>query len=188
MRRQLLLVSALAVVVSACASSGAIGFHVERGADFRAYRTFDWGLADALPAPDPRFVANAVFVDHVYGALERELLARGLRRAVGQAPDVLVHYHPASSTRRVLEPPACYGTACDAGEGPPAGARTLTTVDEGTLVIDIVDARTARPVWRGWVRDDAAVMLRQPERVDAAIARVVATFPAPLAASGRGGR
>lgn len=188
MRRQLLLVSALAVMASACASSGVIGFHVERGVDFGAYHTYEWGAADAFPAGDPRFAANAVFIDHVYGAIERELSARGLRRVTGEAPDLLVHYHAASATRRMLEPPACYGSGCDVGEGAPAHARTLTTADEGTLVIDIVDARTARPVWRGWVRDEAVSMLRHPERIDVAIARVVATMPASAAASGIGGR
>ena len=62
-------------------------------------------------------------------------------------------------------------------------ARTANRIvyDAGTIVVDLVDARTHRLVWRGWaegsidgVVDDQAWM---EKRVDEAVARIMARLP-----------
>lgn len=177
MRRHLPLVLAaiatVVVAVTGCATSGAVGFQIERSADFARYRTYDWGAPDALPLTDPRFASNAVFMDHVFGAVDRELRARGLERVTSGDPDLLVHHHVATTRRYTLEPLTRTNTPCADGDCRP----TVTTVDEGTLVLDIADARTQRIVWRGWVRDDARAMLRHPDTIDAALGRLLVLLP-----------
>lgn len=184
MRRHLPLlpVVVLALAATGCATSGVLGSHVARGVDFTAYRTFDWGAADPLPVSDPRFEANASLTDHVYGAVERGLQLRGLERATGD-PDLVVHYHATAQDRLVAEftgtnAPSCSGLDC----------RThLQRVDTGTLVLDVVDARSRRIVWRGWVQDDAREMLRHPERVSKAVGRLLDQLP-PCGTGADGGR
>ena len=53
--------------------------------------------------------------------------------------------------------------------------------DAGTIVIDLIDARSRRLVWRGWaeggidgVVDDQASM---EQRIDEAVARILEKFP-----------
>jgi hypothetical protein len=48
-------------------------------------------------------------------------------------------------------------------------------------VIDVVDARTKRVIWRGWARQDLADMLNNPRAMDAYVQKAVramfARFP-----------
>jgi hypothetical protein len=180
MRRFLLLASFSALVIGAsgCATTlMPVSSHVQRGLDFARYRTYDWGPADAIPTGDRRLEQNAFFVDHVHGAIDRGLQARGLTRAVDVPADLLVHYH-ASVTERMevvridQESRACVGADC----------RSVVEVyDAGFLIIDIVDARDKRVVWRGWAEHRLEDMLDRPDRVarriDDAVARVLATLP-----------
>jgi hypothetical protein len=60
--------------------------------------------------------------------------------------------------------------------------------DAGTLVIDLVDARTQRTVWRGWAEHRLEDMLDDPRavrrRIDDAVRRILDTLPPiPMARS-----
>ena len=70
--------SALGLV--GCATMS-VSSHVERGLDLAQYRTYDWGPADALPTGDPRLDKNPFFQDHVQGAVEKQLAAKGFERS-----------------------------------------------------------------------------------------------------------
>jgi hypothetical protein len=187
-------VKQLAVAVSALAAAGCAtmmtaGSHVERGLDFAQYRTYDWGEADALPTGDPRLDQDPFFQDHMLGAVERQLAAKGLARvASGATPDLRVHYH-ASITRRLDV------RAADSGYGSCTGDDCLGEVTEfeaGTLVLDLVDVRTNRVIWRGWAQDSVEGVLDNPDRMEAqinqAVARIMEQLPRSLAASSRTGQ
>lgn len=77
-----------------------VSSHVDRGINFARYRTYDWGPADALPTGDPRLDKNPFFKDHVKGAVEKQLAARGLEMSTSGTPVLLIHYH-ASFTERI---------------------------------------------------------------------------------------
>ena len=136
-----------ALVLTGCATMN-VSSHVLRGADFTQYRTFEWGPADALPTGDPRLDRDPFFQDHVQGAVEKGLAGRGFARVSVGTPDLLIHYH-ANISRRIdinwldRERGYCYDDAC--------GVRTVEK-EAGTLVLDVIDARTNRLVWRGWAQ------------------------------------
>jgi len=67
---------------------------MDRGLYVRHYRTYDWGPADTLPASDPRLAGNPSFQDHLLGAVEKQMAAKGFSRTgADQQPDLLIHYH-----------------------------------------------------------------------------------------------
>ena len=68
-----------ALIWTACATMN-VSSHVRRGIDITEYRTFDWGPADALPTGDPRLKQDPFFQDHMMGAFEKEMAARGFER------------------------------------------------------------------------------------------------------------
>jgi hypothetical protein len=168
--------AALALAAGGCAAKHA-GSYVERSVDFAQYRTYDWAPADALPAGDPRLEQNAYFQDYVQGAVQRGLAGRGFGKAPSAAPDLLIHYH-ASVTRRVGVDPfdrefgACYDETC---------AVRVLEFEAGMLVLDVVDARTGRLVWRGWARHGVADILSNPDRmatrINEAVAGMLETMP-----------
>jgi hypothetical protein len=123
-----------------------------------------------LPTGDPRLDRDPFFKDHVQGAVERGLGARGLELASSGTPDLLIHYH-ANISERVdvnrADQPHGY---CGAGDCPPETVR----YEAGTLVLDFIDARTNKLVWRGWARNSVEDMLRNRDRMAKTIDRAVA--------------
>jgi hypothetical protein len=155
-----------------------VSSHVEAGLDMRGYRTFDWGPADALPTGDRRLDENPLFKDYVTGAVERQLAGKGLAlAATGERPDLLLHYH-ANVTQKVDVASADrrYGYCTDTG-----CSNQLYEYEAGTLVFDVVDARTNRVIWRGWAQDRAEPILESrdvmEQRIREAVSRVFKRFP-----------
>ena len=164
-------VALAALASTGCASAMNVSSHIERGLDFTQYRTYDWGPADALPTGDPRLDQDVFFKDRVQGAVERGLASKGLQMSTSGTPDLLIHYHAHISQRidadRVDRRLGyCYGADCQPD---------LLEYEAGTLVLDVVDTRTNRVIWRGWARDSVeddparafARWLRYPEADDA---------------------
>jgi hypothetical protein len=126
-------------MLTGCASSMNVSSYVEHVLDVSRYRTYDWGPADALPTGDPRLDRNSFFRDHMEGAVEKQLAARGMERSAPGKADLLIHYH-ASIDRRLNVNAADrqYGY-CSADDCP----AYVSEYEEGTLVLDVVDtART----------------------------------------------
>lgn len=158
-----------------------VSSHVQRDIDFGRYRTYDWGPADALPTGDPRLDNSPFFKDHLQGAVERNLAGRGLELAsAAGAPDLLIHYH-ANVQQRIdvnrvdRKYGYCYGEDC--------GVRVVE-YEAGTLVLDVVDARTNRVVWRGWAQASLEGVIDNQERmarmINEAVTRMLERFPRAL--------
>ena len=148
-------------VVAGCAPMR-VSSHVDRDRDFTRYRTFDWGPADALPAGDPRLERDAFFQDHIQGAIERNMAAKGFQRAEATAtPDVRVHFHAVIDRRidvNLLDYQSGYCSRNDC-------QTDVSEYEEGTLVVDMIDVRTNRLVWRGWARDSVEGVLTNEDRL-----------------------
>jgi hypothetical protein len=173
---QLTAAAAAALVLSGCATMTASS-HVERGLNFTQYRTYDWGPADALPTGDPRLDKDPFFQDHVEGALEKGMAARGYERATSTTPDLLIHYHASISQRidaaRVdRDRGYCYDDGCQA---------RVIEYEAGTLVLDVVDTKTNRVVWRGWAQDTVEGVLgnedRTAKKIDESVRRMLERLP-----------
>lgn len=168
------------VLTMGCATMG-VGSHVQTGLNVAQYHTYDWGQADALPAGDPRLDEDPFFKDHILGAVEKQMAAKGFERAeVDGHPDLLIHYHAAINRRlEVNRTDQEYGYCADEE----CRARVFE-YEAGTLVLDIVDANTNRVIWRGWAQDTIEGVLEDQDRmsrkIDEAVRRMLARFPRPL--------
>ncbi|MEQ1573383.1 MAG: DUF4136 domain-containing protein [Vicinamibacterales bacterium] len=163
----------LALAATGCITMS-VASHVERGVDFSQFRTWEWGAPDALPTGDPRLDNNEFFNDRLQGAIEKSLAGRGFARvARGTMPDLLIHYHANINQRfQVNEPdPNCNGN-CQA---------SVIDYEQGTLVIDMLDAKTNKLVWRGWAQDSVQGIIDDQDRlnrqVDEAVSKMFALFP-----------
>jgi hypothetical protein len=116
------------------------------------------------------------FKDRLLGAVEKAFAARGFERAAaGATPDMLMHYHANVSQRIQV----------DEAENCTVDCRpSIVEYDQGTLVLDLMDAGTGKLLWRAWAQDsvqgvidDQSVMER---KIDEAVAKMMATFPAGL--------
>jgi hypothetical protein len=169
-------VAASALALSGCATMN-VSSHFQRDIDFARYHTYDWGPADALPTGDPRLDANPFFKDHVQGEVEKAMAARGLELVTSRPPDLLIHYHANISQRidvnRVdRQYGYCYEGDCDV---------RVVEYEAGTLVLDVVDTRTNRVIWRGWAQDSVEGVLdnedRMARQIHEAVTRMMERFP-----------
>jgi len=174
-RLTLAAVALSALTVTACATMQVNSF-VERGADVTRYRTYHWASADAYSTGDPRLDNNEFFRDRIQAQVDRRLGDRGFEKTTAAGPDLLVHYH-ASVAQEVnangVDQPNSECEDCEP-----------YVYDAGTIVVDLVDARTSRLVWRGWAErsidgaiDDQTSMERE---IDEAVARIMERLPRRL--------
>jgi hypothetical protein len=166
-------VAALGVLaLTACATTNVRSF-VERGIDVQQYRTYSWGPAREQATGDPRLDNNRFFEEQIEAAVEHNLSARGFEKTAAGESDLLIRYY-ASVEHQVNANGADQPyTSCE--ECQPY------VFDAGTIVIDLIDARTRRMVWRGW--DESSIdgnvddQARMEKRVDDAVARILEKLP-----------
>ena len=121
---------------------------------------------------DPRFDNNRFFQERVEAAVELQLAARGFEKA-GATPDLLVRYY-ASVDQQVN---------ADGADRPFVACEDCRpfVFDAGTIVVDLIDARTKRLVWRGWEEGsiDGVIDNQQwmEKRIDQAVARIIEQLP-----------
>jgi hypothetical protein len=168
------------LAITGCATMN-VSSHVQRGLDVSRYHTYDWGPADALPVGDPRLEQDPFFQDHLRGEVEKAMTLHGFEwSAAGERADLLLHYHANISERLDVDRldvqrGYCGENGCD--------VPTLR-YEAGTLVIDVIDARTNRLIWRGWAQSAVKDMLANQDtmarQINEAIARMFEEFPKPL--------
>lgn len=161
------------VVVAATFAVGCatlnVSSHVERSINFEQFVTYGWEAADPLPTGDPRLDNNAFFVDYLTGAIEKQLAARGYRPATDTPPDLLIHYHANVSQRFEVHgvQPNTYPNCS------PNCEPAIVEYEEGTIVIDLVNAATGKLVWRGWAQDNFRGVIDNQDVMRDQIARSV---------------
>ena len=168
---------ALSLTTAACATTMSVSSHVERGLDFSRYRSFEWGPPDALPTGDPRLDRDPFFKDHVQGVVEKQLAARGMELSATGTPDILVHYHANIRKRIDVNRIDRAHGYCTESNCPPE----TVEYEAGTLVLDFIDARTNRLIWRGWAQSSVEDMLHDQGRmattIDQAVTRMLTRLP-----------
>lgn len=169
--------AALILAVTGCASMN-VNAYAARGFDLSRFRTYAWVPGAPAATGDPRLDGNPFFDTRVRADTEGRLAERGLEKTSQKTPDLLVHYH-VNMTQRIdtKDLDREYGS-CERGDC------QVEVYDAGTILIDLVDARTNTLVWRGWaegsmdgVIDDQSSM---EARIDEAVTRIIARLPRRL--------
>lgn len=110
-----------------------ISIDADRTQDFSAFKTYAWKGGDT--ASDPA-VAAAIVAD-----VDEQLAAKGMKKA-DTAPDLYVHYH-------VKQRDDVKITDWDEGKFKLENRKvTEKWAKVGTLVVDLVDAKTGMVIWR----------------------------------------
>ncbi len=180
MRRAVLtLIGVLAL--GACATLQT-GSDFDRSVSFAPYRSFAW-----LPRSHPDS-PNPLNVQRVQDAIRAELEAKGLRLEadVGRA-DLAVDFTVGAAERTdITTYPVEFGGGWRWGGGYFGNEIDVHQYQEGTLVINLFDARGHRPIWHGWARKPLSRQdLADPgPPLRAAVAAVLARYP-PAAAAPR---
>jgi hypothetical protein len=160
---------ALALTTVGCVSLR-VNSYVERGFDLQRYRTFGWAPPGTVSTGDPRLDNNRFFDERVRMQVEKEMSRRGLEKTTAAPPDLIVHYH--ASVTQEIDP-----GSLDRGSQPPdQEADEPYVYDAGTLLIDFVEARTNRLVWRGWAEGSIDGLIDDQKWLEKRIDEIVASI------------
>jgi hypothetical protein len=160
----------VAAVTVACAPVTVTSF-TAREVQVSRYRTYDWGTVDTAVPGDPRLDNNLFFHDYLRGAIDRQLRSRGYEQTA-LTPDVRVRYHANAAQRIYISGSEPTRERC--------GDCAVQVYDEGTVLIDLVDARTGALVWRGSAQTDLAGSVDDQARMEKTLERVVERILAKL--------
>jgi len=134
------------------------------GYDFSQVHTFSW-----LPTAGATLERSDPFLhSHIVNTIEYQLTSNGLTE-VSDNPDVRVTYYGSKDTEVRLQSDSYgygwggyggpgwgyYGYGAYGRVGPVSTTTRVVEYETGTLVVDIVDARTDELIWRGIVSDIA---------------------------------
>jgi len=183
------LASTSLLLFAACAAfRPAVRVNVDPRADFSGYRTF----AFASPLGTDRSGYQSIVSQYLKDASRRELEARGLRFDE-TAPNLIVNFNAELNeqmrTRTVPTPTVGVGMSRGDYYGYRTGLygswplyndqTTVTTYQEGTLNIDVADARLKQLVWEGVVvgRVTQKSLDNLQPTIDSAVTAAFAKFP-----------
>jgi len=144
--------------------------------DFAQYSTFAW-LPEESPPGTSRLGDSELMRRRVKRALTVQLLAKGIREAGDAAPDLLVGYHLGLERRLDVRTIEHFYTTPGRWHARYSVPETVVTeYDQGTVIIDFVDASEKRLVWRGVGTTVVPESLSSPEKRDALVREVVAAI------------
>jgi Domain of unknown function (DUF4136) len=174
----------LAFAAMTACSTLQVGSDYDRQATFMNYHTF------TVMKREHHSVHNPLVVQRTEDAIKEDLAQKGYRLAASPSEadftvDFTVGSHERTDINSYPEPYAGAGWVGWGGGpgwwgGPYWGNNIdVTRIREGTLSIDVFDARNHRPVWHGWAKKDLSQQdidhSEQPIRN--AVAAVLAKFP-----------
>ncbi|WP_461099884.1 DUF4136 domain-containing protein [Spirosoma luteolum] len=184
---RLLLLGGLLLALVSC--SPRVTVDQNNNVNFNKYRTFAWMDSDVKAGQNPLYY-NQIATENVENTVARVLTDKGLQVA-SRRPDLLVGYHffVENKTRTVATPNSPYygpylgwGRWGYQGWGPSWwgwGGQQYVKEDyqAGTLVVDMVDARTRRLVWRGSIQNAVSDPARIAAQLTREVEKIVEKFP-----------
>jgi hypothetical protein len=181
---RLFLSVAVTTLVAACASGPTIRSNQDPGANFSAYQTYGFEPVLGTDRPGGN---QSLLSQYMKTAAAREMQLRGYRLA--DDPDLLVNFyvHTQEKIRTTQTPSSSgyygyrggrYGTYSGYGYG--GGTETtVTQYTEGTVNIDVIDAKRKQLVWEGVAvgRVSKDVMDRLEAAANAVVTEIFAEYP-----------
>lgn len=180
--------SSIAVLLLISAACTTLSVHTDYNPayDFTKLRTYAWLQNASVPSNDAR-INNALVVDRVRAAVEKNLADKGYVKTVSASADFMVSWLGAIDKKLQVETiehfysPYGYG-ALYRDPFWNGGMRTSTTreYEVGTLVVDILDPREHKLIWRSTGKDRLKSK-KDPEAVtkgiNEAVSAIMKDFP-----------
>ena len=163
------------LVTSAVVYAQKVNVDSDPAAPFATYKTYAW--VDGTPAPNP------LNEERLHMSVDAQLALKGLRMNTTN-PDVVVVTHVTTKERQKL---VVSGFGYGPWWGGGLGTANVETYVDGTLVVDLYDAKTKKMVWRGVATATASDKpTKNAAKMNKALDKMFEKFPigAPVATSG----
>ena len=176
MRTRMAVTAALAVV-ALCATSAALAQDVNvnylPGKDFSGYKTYKWVEIQGAEKPD------AIVDGQIKAAIDKALAGKGFTKSTGDKADLFIAYQVAVNQERQWNTYSMGGPYSYRWGGG-MGTATSSTIQIGTLALDMYDSAAKELVWKGQASKTLSNE-KDPEKrqknVDKAMAKLLKDFP-----------
>jgi hypothetical protein len=186
------IVSLIALLALAGCSSYAVVSDYDSSMPFGSYKSYRWSGDGSAGIEDDALARNPLIYKHIRAAVNRELQAKGFVLKETGPVDFLVSTHAGIRERVTVGPPTFsfsyhrgyyrrgFGYYPAFWYDPYWPYPQLTYYEEGTVIIDVIDAKRNDIAWRGVVtsilnnHESPEEMHRQ---IDISVMKVLAKFP-----------
>lgn len=173
------------LIFSGCSTQPRVETDHQADFDFSSLKTFS--VAETKQEAKENILISPFTLSHIHSALSTELAKRYQSIGSGAKPDFIVNYHVVIEEK--IDPRSyndlygygyfgrAYRYPSPFFYGPNAGIRVYS---QGSLIIDIVDAKTEKPLWRGVSEKRLSRGMapqQQREVLSRAVTEVIAQFP-----------
>jgi hypothetical protein len=181
MQKLLALTSAFLLVAS-LAPAQDVGYNFDQQADFTKYRTYKWVAVKGAEAP------NELVAKQITDAIDRQLATKGLTKTDSDTADLYVAYQVAVDQEKQLTTwntgyamgPGWGGRYYGGYYGGGTTTATTSTINVGTLALDMYDNATKQLVWRGMASkqlDPKAKPEKRQKNLDKAMQKLLKNYP-----------
>jgi hypothetical protein len=162
------------LMLLACGSASAqnVTYNFMPGTDFSKYHTYKW-VTESNTHP------NQIVDQQIKDAIDQQLAAKGLTKTDGETAELFVGYQVSVNQERQWN---AYGGGMGWRFGGGMATATSSTIQVGTLVLDIYDPSSKQLVWRGQATktlNPSSNPEKNQKNLNSAMARLLKNFPPP---------
>ena len=179
-------------LLAGCASSVAVNTDFDRSANFTRYTTFNWYQSVPAARRDSVYKYDTFLDKYIKEAVEANLTSKGLRLTTTN-PDLLVAYDVKVVTRQEVRPdygyyPGWYGPGWygygwwygyryNYGYSRFGAPMYIDQYQDGTIIIDLVDAKENELIWRGHGQMQVGSTNVSQGEVNRIVAKILDKYP-----------
>lgn len=178
MKKQMAFTAALAAVAVFVLGAGAalaqdVNVNYVPGTDFSKYKNYKWVEIQGAEKPDQ------ILNTQITQAIDKAMVAKGLAKATGDTADLAIGYQVALTQEQQWN---AYSTGGYGARryGGGMGTATSSTIQIGTIALDMYDAAAKELVWKGQASKTLSGE-KDPEKrqknLDKAMAKLLKDFP-----------
>jgi hypothetical protein len=175
-----LILFSLVLLMASCAPSLKVSYDFDKSIDFKTYKTYSFYNLQTSGS------VSQLNADRIVNAIRAEMSKKGFTET-STNPDLMVNAVTILKDKQTTTASTNYygygGMYRPYGYYGGMGATGYTTVStyeykDGSLIIDVVDAKTDKMIWQGSGNKDIDKAPKNPEEViNAAVAQIMANFP-----------
>jgi len=160
----------------ACASPK-VGYDYDLSTNFNAYHTYAWVPGEQEVTGDKR-IDNSLVDTRIRTTIGTQLRSKGYAAPAGGSPDFYVAYH--LGVKDMMKETTTKNYIGDRAYGTVTTVRDVQPYKEGTLLIDIIDARSKKVVWQASALAEVEPGMTPEERdkrINGVVQAMLAHFP-----------
>jgi len=167
--------SAVILLLAGCAAY-TVRTDYDRDIDFSVYKTYDFvpemrnNRARRTTMRPP--AKDGLIQKRIEGAVDNGMTSKGFTKVENRTSDILIAFHTGVNDKVDVD-----RFGYHYGRRWQSRGVSVHHYKQGTLILDFIDRQTKELIWRGWATSVVDESSRSQEKIDDAVAKILAEFP-----------